>query len=208
MVVKAKICGLTNLGDAQAAVAAGADCLGFVFAAESKRRVTPDAVRAIVAALPAGPLKVGVFVNERPERVVELLAFCGLDVAQLHGDETPDMARHIGVHRVWKAITLRTPQDVECAWCFPAAALVVDAVVPGARGGTGVVADWARAAELAALRPVVLAGGLTPENVADAVRRVQPWAVDVSSGVEIEPGRKDLERVRRFIAAARGATPG
>lgn len=205
--MQVKICGLTNIVDAQAAVNAGADFVGFVFAAESKRRVTPAVVGEIVRRLPRAVRKVGVFVNEPAAHVVAVLRECGLDIAQLHGEELPAVSAEIGPDRVWKVVHLRTPQDVAAALELPAALLVADTAAGGARGGTGQTGDWALAAQLAARRPLVLAGGLTPENVAAAVAAVRPAAVDVSSGIERAPGIKDHDRLRRFIAAAHAVTP-
>ena len=203
MTTLVKICGITNLADARYAVEAGADFLGFVFAPESKRVVTPATVHEITRQLPAGIRTVGVFVNVTAEQVAEILAFCKLDLAQLHGEEPPAVATAIGIERVWKTVTLRTPQDVELALTLPAAAVLADTATSGARGGTGLVGDWTLAARLAGRRSVVLAGGLKPENVAAAIGAVRPFAVDVSSGVEFAPGRKDHDKVRRFIAAVR-----
>jgi phosphoribosylanthranilate isomerase len=200
-----KICGLTNPVDARRAAEAGADLLGFVLVPASKRAVSPQAVRDIVRGLPAGPRRVGVLADEPPERVRELLDFCGLDLAQLHGDEDEAVLRAVGLARAWKAVHLRSPEDVARALALPPVTLVVDTAAGDARGGSGVTGDWVLAARLAAQRPVLLAGGLNPENVAAAVAAVRPAGVDVSSGVEAAPGRKDAGKVRAFVAAARQA---
>ena len=205
MPVGVKICGLTNLADARLALAAGADFLGFVFARVSKRCVTPDQVREILRGLPADVVAVGVFVNSPAVEICPILDFCGLRIAQLNGEESVAELRHIGLERVWKACTLRSAQDVDAALLLPTAAVVADTAVAGVRGGTGVAGDWPLAATLAARRNLILAGGLRPENVADAVTTVRPWAVDVSSGVEAEVGRKSPEKVRTFIREARRA---
>ena len=205
MSVRIKICGLTNEQDAIFAAEAGADYLGFVLYPKSPRHVLPQRLREIVQALPPETRKVGVFVNAAVAEVEGILGSCGLDIAQLHGDETAGMARQLGVARVWKAVALRTAPDVNTVLDYPADALLVDSMSVKARGGTGKVCDWALAADLAAQRRVFLAGGLNPANVADAVREVNPFGVDLSSGVEQRPGIKDHGRVREVIAAARSA---
>jgi phosphoribosylanthranilate isomerase len=218
--VQVKICGLTNLADAQAAVAAGADYLGFIFYPPSKRSITVAAAAEVVAALrarPGCPVLVGVFVNETAEQMAEVLDRVGLDLAQLSGDETPNL---IGdpdsplYGRSFKALQPTTLAEAaaEAEWYVPPElaahqpSLLLDAYHPTLRGGTGRVADWDLAARLAATVPqLMLAGGLHPENVAAAVQQVRPFAVDVASGVEAAPGRKDHEKVRAFVQAAKGA---
>lgn len=214
-----KICGITNLDDAQAAVDAGADLLGFIFHAKSPRYVEPDTVRQIVTALArdaakrrSRPRTVGVFVNTPLEQMQAVLEQTGLDYAQLHGDESPDdLARLHG--RGYKAIR---PISLDAALAqapdfigLPQAALpqlFVDAYSAQAYGGTGHRANWEIAAALAARYPrLMLAGGLNPETVALALAAVHPWGVDVSSGVEATPGRKDHAKVRAFIDAVHQA---
>ena len=202
MTTKVKICGLTNERDACFAADCGADYAGFVLYEKSPRHVPPIRLAALTRALPATTVKVGVFVNASSEFVRDALENGGLDIAQLHGDESAEFAEMLGTDRVWKAFGLTCEVDVERACAFPAAAVLVDAVTVSERGGTGRRADWVLAAALAVRRPTVLAGGLRPENVAEAIDTVHPFAVDVSSGVEASKGQKDLERVRQFIAAA------
>ena len=202
--VKVKICGITSLDDALHACAGGADALGFVFYEKSPRCVTPEQARAIVAALPPFVTSVGLFVNAEPRRIHEIVAFCGLDVIQLHGDEGPADC-DFSPHRVVKALRVRDAASLEEHQAYNVAALLLDAWVKGVYGGTGATFNWELSAEIARQRPVILAGGLTATNVAAAVRAVRPYAVDVSSGVEAKPGRKDHERVAAFIAAAKGA---
>jgi phosphoribosylanthranilate isomerase len=200
-----KICGLTNVEDAMHVAECGADFAGFIFAANSPRRVTPDQVRAIVARLPASLRKVGVFVDTPASRVCEIMDHCGLDIAQLHGGETVQQAREIGLERVWKAFHLVTDGDVETAAEFACSAVLADTMLPGRRGGTGVVGNWPLARKLAACRNLVLAGGIKPGNVNRAVAQVSPWAVDVGSGVEQVPGRKSPQRVSDLFAALNSA---
>ncbi|MCF7855510.1 MAG: phosphoribosylanthranilate isomerase [Candidatus Pacebacteria bacterium] len=204
MATRVKICGLTNIKDARHAVACGADYLGFVLVPSSPRYVSAEGVAAIIADLPEGIPKVGVFVN-RPLRDIELiLQSTGLTIAQLHGDESVSVVRQLGTERTWKSCTLMTAGDVEAVVDFPADVLLVDSAVDGRVGGTGRVGNWPLAAELAARRKIFLAGGLNPSNVADAVRSVHPFGVDVSSGVEQSPGSKDPEATKAFIDAVRG----
>jgi phosphoribosylanthranilate isomerase len=214
MVLKVKICGLTNLADAQAAVAAGADLLGFIFFPKSPRYVTPERVREIIQALDRRPPTAGVFVNESSAAVAQILDFCGLDLAQLHGEEPPEMVTGDLGGRAYKALRPRSLDEaLNLASRYAPApppegeticpALLVDAYHPHLRGGTGETGDWGLAAALAGRYRLLLAGGLGPANVAEAVRAVRPWGVDVSSGVESAPGQKDHAAVRAFVAAAK-----
>ena len=203
--VRVKICGITRLEDAAEAVRLGASALGFVFWPASPRVVTVDVARAIVRALPESVDRVGVFVDAPVDAVRDIVEQVGLNVVQLHGGEDVAAYGTLPV-RLIKSATLESAADVERAARLPAdVAVLVDAVDPVRRGGTGRAADWEWAAALARLRPVILAGGLTPANIAEAVRAVGPWAVDVSSGVESAPGVKDREKMMRLFAAL-GAT--
>jgi phosphoribosylanthranilate isomerase len=195
-----KICGITRLEDARAAIAEGADALGFVFWPGSPRCIAPAAVRAIVGELPASVMYVGVFVNQPLDEVSGAAELAGLTHVQLHGDETAEYARGLG-RPVIRAITL--PSDgFEDGW--PAETTwLVDAHDRERRGGTGTQADWNAAAEVASRRRVILAGGLRPENVAEAITRVRPFGIDVSSGVEQAPGVKDPVRLAALFRAAR-----
>ncbi len=205
-VVKVKVCGITDLEDAQAAVEAGADALGFVCYRKSPRFVDAEVIRAIVSELPPFVLPVGVFVNEEQKVVRDLLDRCGLVLAQLHGDETAAYCESLG-RPVLKAIRLQSRSDFLALAEFKGRALVrgilVDAFSDAAYGGTGHRVDWNLAAEASQLGRVILAGGLTPENVGEAIKIVRPYGVDVSSGVEANPGRKDHAKVRAFIKAAK-----
>ena len=214
-----KICGIGTQGHALAAARSGAGIIGMVFA-PSRRRVTVEAAQAIRAALDAlgeRPLLAGVFVNETPAAILATAREVGLDVAQLSGDETADevarLAYDIPVIKALRFPAGTTTQAAQ-ATCAEYAAvapggrlrLLVDAYRPGAYGGTGHVADWPLASALAAEHDIILAGGLTPENVADAITAVAPWGVDVSSGVERD-GAKDAGLIERFVLAARGSRP-
>jgi phosphoribosylanthranilate isomerase len=208
-----KICGTTNFEDALLAVDCGADAVGFVLA-PSKRQVTADAVASIVHRLPPQIEKIGVFLNETPERVVEVVRQTGLTGVQLHGMEMPWCARHIAAAssaRVFKGIHAGPTFESDfAAWSQEAAisALLLDSGNGQLGGGTGRIFDWnAVSVSLEPLRgnlKLIIAGGLTPGNVPAAIVKFQPWGVDVVSGVESEPGRKDPQKVREFIAAVRG----
>lgn len=214
--VRVKICGLTTLDDARCALEAGADLLGFIFHPPSPRYVSPETVAHIVSHLRAefaGQTfqSVGVFVNRPAEKVNTTLKEASLDLAQLHGDEGEFYFDEVAPlkGRVFKAINPRTLAEAETAaqrFLRPEPGFIlVDAWHPTLRGGTGHVADWSLAGSLAQQVPLLLAGGLTPANVAEAVAQVQPWGVDVSSGVEASKGRKDHAAVRAFVAAAKSS---
>ncbi len=203
-----KICGLTCLDDALAALEAGADYLGFNFYPGSPRYLAPEACAAMTTALrrrSAAVRLVGIFVDEPPARVAAILAEAGLDLAQLHGGETPDTLRALE-GRAFKAFRGLGERHAEFASAGPGTpAFLVDAHSATLYGGTGQTADWPGARPLAARYPLFLAGGLTPDNVADAIAQVQPWGVDVASGVERAPGRKDHAKVTAFVERARRA---
>jgi phosphoribosylanthranilate isomerase len=192
-----KICGITRLDDARAAVAAGAGPIGFIFRPKSPRFIDPHRAREIAAALPPFVTPVGVFVNQPLEYVNGVASLVRLGAAQLHGDETPAFAVAVSVP-VLKAVS---PQQAdENAWPSRVR-LLLDVHDPVTRGGTGRTIDWAAAANIAAQREVLLAGGLTPDNVADAIARVRPFGIDVSSGVERAPGIKDHRRLQALFEA-------
>lgn len=204
--MKIKICGITNVEDAKVAVAAGADALGFVMYRKSPRFVEAAIVRRIVAGLPPFVLPVGVFVNEEPGLVRSLLDDCGLALAQLHGDETALYCQDLG-RPVLKALRLKDRGTFLALAEFQGRAnvrgVLIDAFSNQAYGGTGQTVDWGLAQEVAQSTPIVLAGGLTPANVAEAIACVHPYGIDVSSGVERSPGKKDHGKVKAFIEAAR-----
>lgn len=203
-----KICGITSLQDARWVAEAGADMLGFLFYPASPRSVHPDQAAAMISEIRhefPSIRCVGVFVNEPLERVRRLVAQCGLDMVQLHGEESPTevnvlMAEGIPVI---KGFRLRDATVLEVMALYRPAVYLVDAYVPGQLGGTGQRCAWDVAARARDHGPLMLAGGLTPENVAEAICTVHPWGVDVASGVETAPGRKDPERVRGFIRNVR-----
>ncbi len=202
--VKVKICGITSQADALHAASCGADALGFVFYRESQRYVEPELVRQIIVEMPPLLACVGLFVNEKPSRIVETAEYCGLTAIQLHGDEAPQACR-FPPYRVIKGLRIMGAVAVEDLAEYPVSALLLDACVAGRFGGTGHLSDWTLAARLAASRPLILAGGLNPGNVAAAVRAVRPYAVDVSSGVETRPGVKNPMKVADFIRTAKEA---
>ncbi len=199
---RVKICGITNADDAGLAVALGADALGFIFYPRSPRYLSPAAARAIIDHLPAAVLPVAVVVNETVESVRTILAESGCRIAQLHGQEPPAFLDAVGQPAI-KAFSVATEADLASIPAYAGArAILLDTKVAGQHGGTGMPFDWtlARAASACGL-PIILAGGLNPENIAEAIRIARPFAVDVSSGVEREPGRKDPARLRALFAA-------
>jgi phosphoribosylanthranilate isomerase len=196
-----KVCGITNLEDALAAVECGADMLGFVFA-PSPRRISPGDAARITAILPPHVGRVGVFVNETAQRIGETVRLCGLDFAQLHGDESPGFARGLSVPFI-RAFRARDESVLEGIAAFGADTFLLDAYDPHRAGGTGKLVNLDIAAKAAKLGNMILAGGLNPDNVARAVEVVRPYGVDVSSGVESSPGRKDHDRIMRFISEAK-----
>jgi phosphoribosylanthranilate isomerase len=206
MAVRVKICGITRLQDLHAACDAGADALGFVFYEKSPRHVTLESAAALVRELPPFVQSVGLFVNAELAFIEAALAAVPLDLLQFHGDETPAECARFG-RPYLKAVRVNRDTDLlKCAADFEAArGLLLDAFVPGVAGGTGERFDWSLIpANLP--KPVILSGGLTPDNVGEAVRRVRPWAVDVSSGVEVSKGIKDAHKLARFIANAKEAS--
>jgi len=229
MSVKVKICGITNLADALVAVEAGADALGLMFCEASPRHVSLAQAASLISLVPAPVTFVGVFVNPTPEQVRQAIEECGIDTLQFHGEETPEFLAALELEecfarrltpgllhkrfspseraiRTIKAFPVRDAASLTKLERYATDLWLLDSHVPGQRGGTGVKFNWDLAAQATRLgRPIVLAGGLTPENVAEAVLKVQPYAVDVSSGVESAPGKKDHQKLRAFIRAAKAA---
>ncbi len=207
--VRIKICGITNLEDAMLAASLGADALGFIFYPPSPRSVAPDAARAIIAQLPPFISTVGVFVDEDAAMVKELAAVVGLDWLQLHGKETPEYCRSLG-RRIIKGFRIQDEKSLADLTAYRGViqALLLDAYKKGQVGGTGETFDWHLAREARKYGPVILAGGLTPANVVQAIVAAQPQAVDVASGVEAYPGKKDPEKLRAFFRAAKELKSG
>jgi len=203
-----KICGITNLDDALAAVAAGADALGFNFYKPSPRYVTPQTAREIVAQLPSTVLTVGVFVNEDAQSVTRIANEAGVTAFQLHGDESPNYCRELSDRYVIKTLAVSRDFDVQTVKDYEVEAIMLDTRDNTLRGGTGRVFDWSIAAEVnKAVPKLFLAGGLSPENIAEAIEIVQPYAVDACSALEDRPGRKNHERMRAFVELARSVKP-
>jgi phosphoribosylanthranilate isomerase len=200
--VRVKICGITNLDDALMAVEAGADALGFVFFHKSPRHISPEQAAGIINRLPPFVQTVGLFINEDLATVNATANLCGIDLVQLHGEEAPDFCQAVN-RRIIKAFRVKDASTLKEMKQYDVAACLLDAWSPTAHGGTGKTFNWKIAATAAISERVVLAGGLTPENVAEAVQQVKPYAVDVSSGVESGPGKKDAELVRRFLRSLR-----
>ena len=206
MLTKVKICGITRMEDALAAAAAGADALGFMFYEASPRRVAFDVAAKIIRELPPFLARVGVFVNPSPDGVRSAIEDCRIDTLQFHGEETPEFCAQFGL-RVIKAFRVRDAESLGVVAIHPGVTCLLDSFVAGQHGGTGATFNWDLAAQtVQAGRRVLLAGGLTPDNAAEAVRRVRPYGLDVSSGVEAAPGVKDAAKVRAFIAAAKSVT--
>ena len=199
---KVKICGITSLEDALMAVEAGADALGFVFFDKSPRFIEPGRAARIIAELPPFVQVVGLFVNASLDFVNLTADSCRLDIVQLHGDESPSYCQAVR-RRVMKVFRVRGMESLAPMADYQVAAFLLDAYSPNAYGGTGASFDWDCALSAKGHGPIILAGGLDPDNVASAVARVVPYGVDVSSGVESSPGRKDAEKVRRFIREAK-----
>ncbi|WP_020676958.1 phosphoribosylanthranilate isomerase [Geopsychrobacter electrodiphilus] len=199
---RVKICGITSVEDALAAVAAGADALGFVFYDKSPRAVTAAQAAVIIRALPPFISTVGLFVNETRVVIEQTVSACGLDLIQLHGDETPQDCLFPG-RRVIKALRVRDAGSLAAAADYEVSGLLLDAWSDQLYGGSGESFDWQLLQDFADQHPVILAGGLNPQNVAEAIRQVRPFAVDVSSGVESAPGRKDHAEMAEFIRQVR-----
>ena len=198
--VKTKICGVQTLEEAQASVDAGADALGFNFWPQSARFIEPHAAREVINGLSPIVCTVGVFVNEEANRIVDIASELGLSAVQLHGDESPEFCDSLGSIKTVKAIRVGQDFDLSLIENYRVDMVLLDSSIEGSYGGTGRRFDWRIAIEAKRLAPIILAGGLTTENVWDAVTHVRPAAIDVCSGVETEPGRKDLDKLRRFMA--------
>ena len=199
---KVKICGITNRADALAAAEFGADALGFVFYRKSPRYIEPERAREIIAQLGPFVIPVGVFVNEERKKIKEIIDISGIEAVQLHGEESPFYCASFRGVKVIKAFRVSDEFDPEKLNDYTVDAFLLDAYSKAAYGGTGETFSWEMARRAKAFGRIILAGGLTPENVAQAIREVQPYAVDVSSGVEQSPGVKDREKMREFFEQA------
>lgn len=205
MSTRVKICGITNPADAELAAAAGADMLGFIFYDQSPRHVTLASIAEITRALPPFVLRVGVFVNAEESFIFQAIQAGGLNLLQFHGAEPPEFCTQFGLMSL-KAFRIQDAAFLDELPKYATDAYLLDAYTPGALGGTGHQFNWDLAVQAQALgKPIFLAGGLTPENVAAAVAQVRPFAVDVASGVELAPGKKDPAKVQAFIAGVRQA---
>ena len=206
--VKVKICGITNYKDAEAACRSGADALGFVFA-KSPRRITPDKAKGIIKKLPPHVVTVGVFVDEDREKVLKIARDCRLDCLQLHGNESPGYCKELKkCYKIIKAVRVNGKESLKRLKGYDVDAFLLDSYVKGKAGGTGIKFDWALAVEANKLgrrvrAPVILAGGLDAANIEEAIRRVRPYAVDASGGLESSPGRKNRCLVKKFIEKIR-----
>lgn len=203
--IKIKICGIINLEDAMAAANAGADALGFNFYKKSPRCIDPAKAAEIIQQLPPFMVPVGIFVNEREEKIREILAVTGVQAVQLHGDESPEFCQRFG-GRVIKAFQVKDKESLKNMAHYRVGAFLLDSYRDGIRGGTGTTFDWHLAVVAKTFGRVILAGGLNPENVAEAVKLVQPYGVDAAGGVEKETGIKDHGKLKKFIAEVRGAS--
>jgi len=199
--VKVKICGITRLEDAIKAVECGADAIGFVFYEPSPRYISPEIAKEIIYAIPPFIVTVGVFVNEDPSKIKEILAITGINVVQLHGDESPRQCFYW--HKVIKAFKIKDKLDIEYIKQYKVSAYLLDTYDPKAVGGTGKIFNWEVVKNIKDFGPIILAGGLTPENIIDAINIVKPYAVDVSSGVEKSKGIKDHKKLELFIQRAK-----
>lgn len=194
-----KICGITNEEDALCAAACGADALGFIFYEPSPRYIAPENVLEIIKKLPAHIVVVGVFVNEAAENVKRISGSCGLDFIQLHGDESVEYCSGFAPETIIKAVHLRDENDVPNAFQYNAAAILVDSRDAGLYGGTGKTANWDLALKIKSKKPLILSGGLNEDNVGEAMEKVAPLALDINSGVEIKPGKKDHKKLAKIF---------
>jgi phosphoribosylanthranilate isomerase len=208
MQVRVKICGITNLEDALSAVASGADALGFVFFQESPRYVPYNDAASIIRKLPPFITTIGVFVNEKPEQIEKITSLTGIDVIQLHGDEPPSQCSLS--KRVIKAIRVKSLESLDSVIHYQGkiSAFLLDTYAPTVFGGTGRIFNWDIASYAKQFGRIILAGGLTPDNIAEAMKQVMPYGVDVSSGVEAKKGKKDHAKMKLFIERAKGVQSG
>jgi phosphoribosylanthranilate isomerase len=203
MIPEVKICGITSLEDAETAMLAGTVAIGFIFYPGSPRYVTPDRAREISGKLPERICRVGVFVDHDSKEVRRIVQFCSLDLIQLHGNESPDYCRAFSPSVLIKAVSIQKEEDLELLKDYPVRAILVDAHDPVRRGGTGRTCDWNLARKAGERHRLILSGGLNPENILPAIEAVRPLAVDIGSGVESRPGKKDPGKIKELMAAVR-----
>jgi phosphoribosylanthranilate isomerase len=198
--VEVKICGIANINDAYIAIKYGADALGFIFYPKSQRYVAPAKAKEIIQELPYEIVKVGVFVNQEIHKVKEIAKFCSLNLIQLHGDESPEYCAQFPKSSLIKAVSCRLEEDIRKLRNYSVRAILVDGREQGNYGGTGQNSDWRLAIKVKEMHSLILAGGLNKENIRKAIETVRPQAVDINSGVEISPGKKDPEKIKEIIA--------
>ncbi len=201
--VEIKICGITNIDDARIAAECGADALGFIFYPRSKRYVVPAKAKEIIQRLPREIIKVGVFVNHEIQEVKEIVQFCGLHLIQLHGHELPEYCAQFPVSSLIKAVSCQTGKEIQELRNYPVRAILMDGRDPGCYGGTGKKSDWRLAIRIKEKHPLILAGGLDKQNIREAIETVRPQGVDINSGVEISPGKKDPNKIREIMKIVR-----
>jgi phosphoribosylanthranilate isomerase len=204
-VTQVKICGITNEEDALRAAHCGAAALGFIFYPSSQRYIKPKESRKIISVLPKEIVKVGVFVNENPEEIKRVMEYCALDMIQLHGDESPEYCNQFPAYIVIKAVDLKSEDDLNGALNYDVAAILVDSRHAGLYGGTGKKSNWELACRIKNKKPLILSGGLNEKNIADALQKVAPAALDICSGLEISPGIKDHEKLTLIFDIIRAA---
>ena len=197
--IGAKICGITQIRDAYAVVESGADALGFIFYPKSPRYLAPERAKEIIQKIPGSIGKVGVFVNQEIGAVKEIVSFCGLHLIQLHGDESPQYCGQFPMSSLIKAVSHWAEEEIQKLENYTVKAILVDARDPGCPGGTGKNSDWALALRVKKNHPLILAGGLNKENIRRAIEAVRPNAVDINSGVETSPGKKDPHQIREIM---------
>ena len=200
-----KICGITNNQDALFAAECGATALGFIFYPPSPRYVTPEDALKIISTIPDMVIKVGVFVNDKADEIKRIMEYCALDMIQLHGDETPDFCRQFPSSIIIKALELKSDDDVNSVHNYDIAAILVDTRYAGLYGGTGKKSNWDLARSIRNKKPLILSGGLNTENIAEAIRSVLPAALDINSGAESSPGKKDHKKLARIFSIIRAS---
>jgi len=198
-----KICGITNIGDAYWAAESGADALGFIFYPNSQRYIAPERAKEILQKIPGSIGRVGVFVNQEIQVVKEIVSFCGLRLIQLHGEESPQYCRQFPMSALIKAVSHCAEEERQKLENYIVKAILVDAHEPGRYGGTGKNSDWALALKVKKTHRLILAGGLNKENIKRAIKIVRPCAVDINSGVETSPGKKDPHKIREIMEIIR-----